>query len=439
MRIGIEDEEKLADDVLDSKPRSGRVYPVLFFGSLDYAWMTPENLEPYEENLAKHGSKAKNRKDLSFADALKQAQNPSTVDEVIRRNAANAAAAASDNDDEDEDEDEDNGDDDDEGDAREADSDGDVDMPSEDSDSNRAPTKGRPRASNARPKQPATSRKRMSLSTNSSGDDAAPEATPKRSRKARGTDAAPKNGSPGSSTKRDSDDAQSAARESPRSGPPSSRHSPERNGSKTMPGAGREEDERPSRGAKGHQTAKSGSKTYQFLMHLRHKLQKTVIKGPVPEDLAPVNDVLRRLEDFEMNLELIQGTKLGKVMRIIAESDRLKDAPDERFDIKGRAGRLAEKWRQLIFKQRGDPAEHTAPESPAGKAARPASRRGDEAESGTAPAAEEAAPCAPGEPGEPGRRSESLPKETAAAADASGPPEVTNGAAATAGTGAQGP
>ncbi|KAJ2134602.1 hypothetical protein GGH17_002738, partial [Coemansia sp. RSA 788] len=93
-------ESELTEEVLDSKPRNGRVYPVLFFGSLDYAWITPENLELYDENLAKHGSKAKNRKDPSFADALKQAQDPALAEEVIRRNSAAQSTSEEDEDDE---------------------------------------------------------------------------------------------------------------------------------------------------------------------------------------------------------------------------------------------------------------------------------------------------------------------------------------------------
>ncbi|KAJ2761100.1 hypothetical protein IWQ56_005332, partial [Coemansia nantahalensis] len=92
--------------------------------------MTPENLEPYEDNLTKHGSKAKNRKDPSFSDALKQAQDPSLLEELIRRNADRAAAASDSDDASDKDDDRDEDDDDEEEGARRTDSDGDVDMPS---------------------------------------------------------------------------------------------------------------------------------------------------------------------------------------------------------------------------------------------------------------------------------------------------------------------
>ncbi|KAJ1881345.1 hypothetical protein LPJ66_011338, partial [Kickxella alabastrina] len=57
------------------------------------AWITPENLEPYEENLVKHGSKAKNRKDPSFSDALKQAVNPKIAENIMKRNATAAAVS----------------------------------------------------------------------------------------------------------------------------------------------------------------------------------------------------------------------------------------------------------------------------------------------------------------------------------------------------------
>ncbi|KAJ1854965.1 hypothetical protein LPJ76_003651 [Coemansia sp. RSA 638] len=362
----IEVESELTEEVLDSKPRNGRVYPVLFFGSLDYAWITPENLELYEENLAKHGSKAKNRKDPSFADALKQAQDPALAEEVIRRNSAAQSTSEEDEDDEGGEQEESS-----------IDEDDDVDMKPAESASDHKPSQPKAggrgtRANNGRSKQASVGRKRMSLSSNSSGDDVAPEASPKRSRTTAKEELTPTSGSPENS-RRDSEDGQSAAKESPRSASPSARQSPEQSDHKSTT----KDDAKSGRGSKVHQHTKNPSKTYQFLMQLRHKLQKTVIKGPTPEDLAPVSEVLRKLEDFEMTLELIQETKLGKVMRIIASSERLQDAPEEKYDIKGRAARLAEKWRQLVVRLRDGSAEPTALESPTRKSPESDSRRDD--------------------------------------------------------------
>ncbi|PIA17810.1 hypothetical protein COEREDRAFT_7007 [Coemansia reversa NRRL 1564] len=349
----IENEGGLTKEVVDSKPRNGRVYPVLFFGSLDYAWITPENLDPYEENITKHGSKGKNRKDPSFADALKQAQDPSIVDEIIKRGAEGAEASDEEKEEDEEEEEEDE--------KEERDADNDVEMQSSESESSQIPQtkkQSRVKAKNGRSKQATTGRKRMSLSSNSSGDGTVPETTPKRSRTTAKEESIPKSGSPNGSARqdRDSDDVQSTTRESPRSGSPRG-------------------DEKSSRGVKSHQSIKNPSKTYQFLMQLRHRLQKMLIKGPAPDDLSPVHEVLRKLEDFDMTLELIQDTKLGKVMRIIAGSEQLKNAPEEQFDIKGRADRLAEKWRQLILKLREGSVESVAPESPVLKTANPIGKK----------------------------------------------------------------
>ncbi|KAJ1744118.1 hypothetical protein LPJ78_000677 [Coemansia sp. RSA 989] len=353
---------------MDSKPRNSRVYPVLFFGSLDYAWITPENLEPYEENLAKYGSKAKNRKDPSFADALKQAQDPKLAEEIIQR----SLTAADDDDDEDEtsEEEQKNGN-------------GDVEMKHEESESGHEvqPQAGRRnRSSNGRPRKATAGSKRMSMSSNSSNDDtAAVETSPKRSRTAADEKHASKSGSP-EPAPQESDDGRPAAKESPRSVTPSTRRSPEQTSDKSPP----KDDAKPSRSTKSHQHVKNGGKRYQLLMQLRHKLQKTVIKGPIPDDLAPVGDVLRKLEDFDMTLELIQMTKLGKVMRIIAESDRLPEAHNDVFDIKGRAARLAEKWRQLILRLREGSAEPAAPDSPLAKSPEADSRQGENRSGGNA-------------------------------------------------------
>ncbi|KAJ2160313.1 hypothetical protein GGF46_002359 [Coemansia sp. RSA 552] len=351
---------------------------------MDAAWITPENLEPYEENLAKYGSKAKNRKDPSFADALKQAQEPSIADDIIRRSIVGGSTSDDDGSEEEKD-----------GRGENGDESEDVEMKPagvRDRRAARPNAGGRGGARNGGPRRAGGGgRKRMSFSSNSSGDEAVPETTPKRSRKTDKESHTPENGPSGAGSKQDSDDAQSAAMESPRSGSPGARRSPEHRDH--GPSQGARDDGKPSRGTKSHQH-KNGGKAYQHLMQLRHKLQKTVIKGPVLEDLSPVHEVLRKLEDFEMTLELIQDTKLGKVMRIIAGTDRLQNAPEEKYDIKGRAGRLAEKWRQLIIKIREESVEPAAAaESPLEKPLEADGRQGDAKPAaapngGDAPAAE---------------------------------------------------
>ncbi|KAJ1948883.1 hypothetical protein FBU59_001391, partial [Linderina macrospora] len=148
---------------------------------------------------------------------------------------------------------------------------------------------------------------------------------------------------------------------------PSSRQTPEpQGGSRNRSGSHSvsKDDGRSDRSGRGHPRAKERGKAYHLLMQLRHRLQKTIIKGSVPDDLSQVNEVFKRLEDFDMTLELIQETKMGKVMRIIGGSDRLPDAPEDKYDLKGRARQLAEKWRQLIVKRREGSLEPSAPESP---------------------------------------------------------------------------
>ncbi|KAJ1661368.1 hypothetical protein GGF38_003681, partial [Coemansia sp. RSA 25] len=304
--------------------------------------MTPENLEPYDENLAKYGSKAKNRKDPSFADALKQAQEPTIAEALMRRRAGNASAS----DDNDRDE----------GSASNSDE-GDVEMHSAESDAQPAAKPkagGRRGANSGRERRPRAGNKRASIGAASSDEDDEPvAATPKRSRTAAREEREHNTASPSAGTRRDSDDSRSATKDSPRSVTPE--HKSSAGASKDV---AKDEHERKLL----EQEAKTKSKAYQTLMQLRHRLQKTIIKGPIPDDLTLVNDVFRKLEDYDMTLELIQETKLGKVMRIIAGLDKLGDAPEESFDIKGRAIRLADKWRMLIVKRRDGSAEPVAPE-----------------------------------------------------------------------------
>lgn len=314
----IEQEDSLSEEVVESKPRNSRVYPVLFFGSLDYAWITPDNLEPYEENVAKYGIKAKNRKDPSFSDALIQARDPSIAEEIIRRSLANIQTTSEDDDDE--------------------------------VKGNGRPTKP------SKPVSKKKGKKRASLSgclTDEEEEEGRSETTPKRSR-------TNNNGT----SRRESLDSSRSRLGSPSSHPsPDGNMSPPQSANSTADkDAGISHKNERSGGSKSssHKNIKNRDKNYQFLMQMRHRLQKTVIKGPVPDDLAPVNDAMRRLEEFDMTLELIQETKLGKVMRIIADSDKLGNLPEEQYDIKGRAVRLAKKWRSLISKRREGSTEPPA-------------------------------------------------------------------------------
>ncbi|KAJ2556812.1 hypothetical protein EV175_001749 [Coemansia sp. RSA 1933] len=319
------------------------------------AWITPENLEPYEENLAKHGSKAKNRKDPTFADALRQAQDPVLAEEIIRRSLA--SATATDNEDEDDDDD--------------------VVMNSAESEvetTSRRRTAAKREPRNGRGRKATISNKRTSTGNDSSGDEANTTTTPKRSRTiaARRRSVSPEETPKRSSAKREGSTPQPDTKDtSPRSGTPSRHGSPEHFGYKSGGPSPSKDDAKSERGSKGttttttqQQQGKNHGKPYYFLMQIRHKLQKTVIKCDAPKDLASVDELFRKLEDFDMTLELIQETKLGKVMRIIASSEKIGSAPEEKFDIKGRARRLAEKWRRLITKLREGSAELATPESP---------------------------------------------------------------------------
>ncbi|KAJ1962335.1 hypothetical protein GGI12_002716, partial [Dipsacomyces acuminosporus] len=272
------------------------------------------------------------------------AQDPSVADEIIKRTAAGAAASDAGSDgDEDEDE----------------------EMQSVDSEPEQ-PTKAKAKAKaptkkaqgGGRSRKPAVSKKRTNNSNSSASEDDDNDmatATPKRSRTSVGNKRSSNGGSPAGNGNGGGD----GSYDSQRSRSPSVQRTSEHSDRHSSHSASKDDGKH----GRSSKHTKGGSKTFQFLMQLRHRLQKTIIKGPVPDDLAPVNDVFKKLEDFDMTLELIQETKLGKVMRIIASSDKLGDAPEEKFDFKDRARRLAEKWRRLIVKRREGSAEPSAPES----------------------------------------------------------------------------
>jgi len=68
------------------------------------------------------------------------------------------------------------------------------------------------------------------------------------------------------------------------------------------------------------------------------------------QDIQEMNAIFCHLEDFNITLDMLVETKVGKVMRRIAllQSDKLADNIDNQYRFRNRAGSLVEEWREVI-------------------------------------------------------------------------------------------
>ncbi|CAG8706854.1 14609_t:CDS:2 [Gigaspora margarita] len=82
------------------------------------------------------------------------------------------------------------------------------------------------------------------------------------------------------------------------------------------------------------------------LLHFRHKLQRMTIKSTKIEldDMGKIDEVFTDVENFPITIPLLKESKIGKLMRKIAD---LKIEPDP-YNIKDRSDELIKKWKFLL-------------------------------------------------------------------------------------------
>ncbi|PVU99861.1 hypothetical protein BB559_000334 [Furculomyces boomerangus] len=324
----IMDESSLSDPVLSSKPKGGRAYPVLFFGSIDYAWMTTDTLDPFKENFNRYSIKPKNRKEPKFGLALKQANDPEEIKNVLeqaklqvereREYIISRKILAEDSDEE--------------------------TNSSEDNDSGYSKSK---HTSNKSKSVKATPSKRRETSNLASSNGSA-----KRSRvdtsSSKDTKQSNRGESTGESGKRtDSSKRRKSTIESNENEEISAASEKK----KSIPG------EKTSRNSEDLQQ-KLG-KAFKGLMALRHKIQRMLLKDDIPKDLTEVDDLFRKVEKAPMTVDLLLTTKIGKLMKRISILEGLPDEKDDEFKLKSRAHEMTVKWRKLVSPGR-DPSEESS-------------------------------------------------------------------------------
>ncbi|OMJ07927.1 PWWP domain-containing protein2 [Smittium culicis] len=243
----IMEESILSVEVMKSKPRFGLSYPVMFLGSIDFAWLTSENLEPYKENLERHSIKTKNRKEPKFGLALKQAEDPQEISKLVDliareteeereflKNGGHVSRSSSDDN---------------------SDSENDSDAP-------------KPRKS---PKPKSTPAKRRdSASANTPNKKSKP--TPSRSNKK-------------PSSKSDIDSSRKT---------PSAENNTAPNSSENIPNA-TEKDSSPTN----DENKQKSGKVYDTLMFLRHRIQRSLLKSDKPAQTTKMGKLMRRVSILE--------------------------------------------------------------------------------------------------------------------------------------------
>ncbi|KAJ1677169.1 hypothetical protein EV182_006735, partial [Spiromyces aspiralis] len=96
-------------------------------------------------------------------------------------------------------------------------------------------------------------------------------------------------------------------------------------------------------------------KPFETLIHMRYKIQKRLLKGDIPADISCLDETFARIEEFNMTRELLQETKMGKLMRRVNTLKELEDHPDDKkYRFRERAEKLLTKWRTKINEQRAE-------------------------------------------------------------------------------------
>ncbi|THU87098.1 hypothetical protein K435DRAFT_354999 [Dendrothele bispora CBS 962.96] len=84
----------------------------------------------------------------------------------------------------------------------------------------------------------------------------------------------------------------------------------------------------------------------------RHRLQKTFLSNkavPKEQDMPGMDQLFAAIESYDkMNIEYLQFSKIGKVMRHITALDADRVPKDEEFKFRERAKTLVDKWHQIL-------------------------------------------------------------------------------------------
>ncbi|CAG8478149.1 640_t:CDS:2 [Ambispora gerdemannii] len=320
----IELEASLPSTVVTKKPKGPRpVWGVRFFGSRDYGWFGKNDLKPFDNNAALELlEKLKGKKrDKPLEKAIREALNPSSLDEPEKK-------------DDEKDDDTEKGSPEDRANEEEETH---KKMPDKASENNGITSTITSKKSSSRDK----SRKNPQKQEKVAGERRKSASSKSSRSKPKTADAAHPSSDGGTIKNASRSEASGSSNNSEL-------------GSATADG----DDERLAKNHDGsHEKSKrdndanTTSKTKPVkaetpsakLLHLRHKLQKLTLKEHI-EDMGKIDALFTEVEKFDINIELLKESKIGKLMKKI-HSLHLED---DRHNIKYRSGELIKKWKILL-------------------------------------------------------------------------------------------
>ncbi|CAG8440718.1 16001_t:CDS:2 [Acaulospora morrowiae] len=369
----VEVESSLPSNVLSKKPKGPKpIYGVRFYGTRDYGWFGNNDLRPFDKKEAEVSlQKMKSKKrDKLLERSIREALDPASFEDPMDEDAEEGAATEDDAEMEEES-------------KKSNESDDDIEYEKKSKSRGKGIKKPKkptsPKASERRKKSPGSTKSKRKDRVYSSGDEETLGHSGKIGKKRRTNDGSNMDKSSRRRKKFDyTDDEMELDEPSPeeRKQNLKNRGVSRSEGSKSpgksdngSPGGEEEnkqittddnsktsklDSEGQSRSTKSRQTKPPSAK----LLHLRHKVQKLVLKNPEFEklDKSKVDELFTEVENFPVTVPLLKESKIGKVMRKIAE---LKIEPDN-YNIVGRSEELIKKWKCLLDTQTQEGTEEEA-------------------------------------------------------------------------------
>ncbi|OCH89065.1 hypothetical protein OBBRIDRAFT_779052 [Obba rivulosa] len=322
----IVDPDSVPENVNSERPHSaktkkGNWYCVRFFPAGDYAWIVPKDISKLQEHEIQAYINEPAKKSADLLQGYRIALDPSKWEEELENARVEALDA--------------------EADAEIDQLEGDGEDDGEDSEAKKSKPKKRKRDSDAAPAKPKPKPKVKK--------DAA-EPAPKK--KAPAAAKVKKNGAK-SKAMVESEDEGGAEPEGEDAGP-SGRASPP-----------------PTKKAKRDKEEEEGDASLekdpeaQKVRDWRHKLQKAFLNTkavPKDEDMPGLDRLFSTVESYEgMNIQYLQFSKIGKVMRHIYALTPEKVPLDDEYKFRDRAKALVDKWQGILNAHKANGAAETKP------------------------------------------------------------------------------
>ncbi|KAL1916223.1 uncharacterized protein VTP21DRAFT_5840 [Calcarisporiella thermophila] len=327
----IQDEGEVPKRVLKQKPKDAKLYTAFFFGSLDYGFFSRDQLRPFDaaEEEKKLNAKVYKKNQLlekSFRQALDPELFQKEWEKVLEREKKYEEEGEEDEEEEEEEEE-----------MQEEDGGRDMDF-EEDEDTvkkrkrdrlNKLASRRRTEAAEEEEEEEETKTPKRRASRGKAESAGRTSSAKKRQRQIVDSEEEQEEATP-KNKRRKSTSTSSASRSSRKNEatPDESPAEPKSSAKKDM--------------AVQEETPK------ERLLRLRHRLQKFVFKDSdkrEPDDFVAMDNALKKVEKFEIDLDMLRETKIGKVVKRMCSLDF---GPDDKFNLNARSKVLLASWKEML-------------------------------------------------------------------------------------------